>query len=182
MLNRKVPVKERVMLNIEAALRKITTDRGYNTNVTHVTRTKELPGNTQPPGTVMIAYVDEEENSDYSSTHHRAFNLPVEIYVFGDHSRDPDSEFNFIQADIETLFANEILHDDFHPQPCQATILTKFIHSNPWYSLSGQRPIVGGWFEYVFTYRHICNSVYKWDSSDTIIKEADLSNYELQKD
>lgn len=178
MPNRKVPVKERVCLNIQAELKKIRVENGFNFDVTDVIRTKQMPSMAMPSGTILMGYLDERRDESYSSTHHDAFTIPVEIYVFGDYTKDPDSEFNYIQADIVTKLSQSI-YDNFHPNPCQARIITNFVSSNPWYTMTGQQPIVGGWFEYEFTYRHTIPSVYKWDSSDHTLLEEEISSYEL---
>lgn len=170
----KVPIIERVAVNIENRVRSITNLNDYAFNVSNVIRTKELPGVVYPSGTVMISERKEHPNDDYRSTHHLAFVLPVTFYIFGGLSDNPHSEWNYIKADFRTAFG-EFIFDEFHPQPCQAMIYVDYINGAPWHAPTGSQMITGGWLNYNFTFRNLINSEYQWDRMDRVLTQDQLN-------
>lgn len=172
---RYLPVDERVMRAISAALAGITQAAGYNTTVRHVRRVQDLVELSPDPPEIHLAAGEGTTDRRGTEDNWTEMQLSVLFYI-RPLTQGTDTEYRFFKADIIRALAQPIMDNASVPyggQPYEVYIHTDFTE-RPLYFEGGtgtSNKDVAGELQYRIQYSWCRTDPRVWGADDRLVPE-----------
>lgn len=159
-----LPVRERAVRAIVAALRQITVANGYNTTVRNVRRNNSVVVTDPAPPAIHLMFGASHTRARGSADKWTSVELDIRYFI-QKVAEEADTESNFFMCDIMRRIEDGIV-DSSNPSRSYALDIEPDSEEQPLY-WEGDAGNVIGQLKYRFTYSWCKCDNRKWDSNDT---------------
>lgn len=166
---RYLPVRERAIRAVQAALEGITVDNGFNFDVRHVYRRRSIPERADDPIEIHLLFGKTLVDTEYNAFQNKEYAQTFIWFIMKETGNDDeDLQYNLFIADLVTRLDmthdnSDDIYDTTHPR---GRIVDVYLKEHlPRYADTRQGLVIGR-YEVDIAYVYIKKQPNRWDNED----------------